>query len=37
MSTALVSNQNRVETPFIIVTIGDYTFGHCSKEYKKSG
>ena len=28
---ALVSSQNHVESPFIIVTIGDYKFGHCGK------
>lgn len=28
--SALVSTQNRVESPFIIVKIGKYTFGHCS-------
>lgn len=32
MSNSLVSTQNRVESPFIIVKIGDYTFGHCRKE-----
>lgn len=30
-ASALVSSQNHVETPFIIVKIGNYTFGHCSK------
>ena len=30
MSSSLVSAQNRVESPFIIVKIGKYTFGHCS-------
>jgi len=29
-SSSLVSAQNRVESPFIIAKIGDYTFGHCS-------
>ena len=29
--SSLVSTQNRVESPFIIVKIGEYTFGHCSK------
>lgn len=33
-SSALVSTQNHVESPFIIVTIGKYTFGHCEKSYK---
>lgn len=33
-SSALVSTQNYVETPFIIVKIGKYTFGHCDKSYK---
>lgn len=31
MSTSLVSTQTRVESPFIIVKIGNYTFGHCNK------
>ena len=31
---ALVSAQNAVEIPFIIVQIGNYTFGHCAKTYK---
>lgn len=31
MATSLVSTQTRVESPFIIVKIGKYTFGHCSK------
>lgn len=30
MSSSLVSAQNRVESPFIIARIGDYTFGQCS-------
>lgn len=29
---SLISTQNRVESPFIIATIGNYTFGHCSKK-----
>ena len=29
-SASLVSSQHRVETPFIIVKIGNYTFGNCS-------
>ena len=29
-SSSIVSTQNRVEAPFIIATIGGYTFGHCS-------
>lgn len=29
-SSSIVSTQNRVESPFIIATIGEYTFGHCS-------
>lgn len=32
MPTALVSAQTRVESPFIIVQIGNYTFGHCEKK-----
>lgn len=31
---ALVSAQNAVEIPFIIVQIGNYTFGHCDKSNK---
>ena len=31
---SLVSTQNHVQAPFIIVKIGDYTFGHCDKIYK---
>lgn len=35
-SASLVSTQSRVESPFIIVTVGDYTFGHCAfKENKQ--
>ena len=35
LSYSLVSTQNRVESPFIIVKVGNYTFGHCvKKEYK---
>lgn len=30
MDSALISTQNRVESPFIIVKIGNYTFGACS-------
>lgn len=30
MASSIVSAQNRVESPFIIVKIGDYTFGACS-------
>lgn len=30
MASSLVSSTNRVESPFIIAKIGDYTFGHCS-------
>ena len=33
-ASSLVSTQNHVEAPFIIVKIGEYTFGHCDKEYK---
>lgn len=32
---SLVSLQNRVESPFIIVKIGKYTFGHCDKPKKE--
>ncbi len=32
MSTALISTGTLVESPFIIVKIGDYTFGNCTKE-----
>lgn len=31
---ALVSSHNSVEVPFIIVQIGNFTFGHCEKSYK---
>lgn len=34
MLSSLVSTQNHVESPFIIVKIGDYTFGHCEKSQK---
>lgn len=30
-AAALVSSQNHVEVPFIIVNIGKYRFGHCGK------
>ena len=33
-AAALVSTQNHVEAPFIIIRIGEYTFGHCEKSYK---
>ena len=33
-ASALVSTQNHVESPFIIVRIGEFTFGHCDKNYK---
>ena len=29
MQTSLISNYTTVESPFIIIKIGDYTFGHC--------
>lgn len=35
MSSSLVSTQNRVESPFIIVKIGEYTFGHCSARERR--
>ncbi len=31
MQTSLISYQSRVESPFVIIEIGDYTFGHCEK------
>lgn len=31
---SLVSTQNYVESPFIIVQIGNYSFGHCEKSKK---
>ena len=34
LAASLVSTLNHVETPFIIVKIGNYTFGHCDKSYK---
>ena len=38
-SISLVSTQTHVESPFIIATIGGYTFGHCasSKNKEKMG
>ena len=33
---SLVSAQNNVESPFVIVKIGQYTFGHCAKNYKNA-
>lgn len=35
MASALVSAQNVVEAPFIIVKIGDYTFGQCTSKASK--
>lgn len=32
MQSSLISYQNRVESPFIILHIGQYTFGHCIKD-----
>jgi hypothetical protein len=32
--SSLLSSTNHVEVPFIIVKIGNYTFGHCEKVYK---
>ena len=32
INASLISSTNRVETPFIIVKIGDYTFGHYGKQ-----
>lgn len=37
MSTALISTSTQVESPFIIVKIGDYTFGNCSKSGSPNG
>ena len=34
---SLVSTQTRVEVPFIIVKIGEYTFGHCSRSTNTVG
>ena len=36
MSSSIVSTQNRVESPFIILKIGNYTSGHCSDMSKRS-
>lgn len=36
MESSLISYQNRVESPFIILTIGDYTFGHCAKREERN-
>ena len=33
---SLVSGQNKVQSPFIIVKIGKYTFGHCQKKEQKT-
>lgn len=35
VAASLVSTQNRVEAPFIIVQVGNYTFGNCSKLVNK--
>lgn len=35
MSKSLVSVQTRVESPFIIVKIGNYTFGHCAHKSER--
>ena len=35
VASSLVSAQNRVESPFIIVKIGNYTFGHCDKKSQR--
>ncbi len=35
MSISLVSTQTRVESPFVIVKIGKYTFGHCDRTVEK--
>lgn len=34
IAASLVSSQNHVEVPFIIVEIGEYKFGHCEKSYR---
>lgn len=34
LAASLVSTMNHVESPFIIVKIGNYTFGHCEKTYR---
>ena len=34
-SYSLVSAQNRVESPFIILKVGKYTFGHCAYKEDK--
>lgn len=31
MQTSLVSYQTKVESPFVKIQIGDYTFGHCQR------
>lgn len=36
MSTSLVSTQTRVESPFVIVKIGKYTFGHCDRKSSRT-
>lgn len=30
-NTSLISYETKVESPFVIIKIGDYTFGHCAK------
>lgn len=34
--SSLVSTTTHVETPFIIVTIGEHKFGHCETSYRKN-
>lgn len=35
-AASLVSSQNNVQAPFIIVRIGKFTFGHCDKTHKNN-
>ena len=34
IAASLVSAQNHVEVPFVIIQIGEYTFGHCEKIHR---
>ena len=36
MQSSLISYQTKVESPFIIITIGDYTFGHCYRQQTRN-
>lgn len=36
MANSLISYQTKVESPFIIIKIGDYTFGHCERKTSRT-